>query len=338
MAKLSLKELAKQLGVSVSTVSKALRDSHEIGPETKQRVRQKALETGYSANPYAGHLHSHKSQTVAVIVPELTNNFFIQAIAGAETAARADDYHVLIYVTHEDAALEERTLHHLRNGRVDGVLMSVAATTKNADHIRELMRFEIPVVFFDRVCPEIETAKITTDDFDSSFKAAEHLIQSGSHDLAYLSLSENLSIDNRRKQGYVEALRKHGLPVKEERVVNCNDEKTNHQKIKQLVCGGSPPDGVFASVEKLALATYQICQEAGILIPDTLKVICFSNLRTAPLLHPPLTTVSQPAFEMGKQAAAVLLKQLKKKRTAVPNENIVLKSTLVIRGSTRGKT
>lgn len=336
MAKVSLKELANRLGVSQSTVSKALRDSHEIGEETKQKVLRTAQELGYRASPYAAHLHSHKSRTIAVIVPELANNFFIQAIGGAEATARAEDYHVLIYVTHEDFKLEERILHHLRNGRVDGVIMSVAATTRTYEHINELIGLEIPVVFFDRVCHEIETAKITTDDFASSFNATEHLIQNGCRDIAYLSLSENLSIDNKRKQGYLEALHKYDIPVNEARIIKCSgDERSNYKRIKQLLGTNALPDGIFASVEKLALVTYHICHELDVKIPNAVKVICFSNLRTAPLLHPPLTTVSQPAFEMGKQAAAILLKYVNKKRTSIPNENIVLKSTLMERGSTK---
>ncbi|MEI6948372.1 LacI family DNA-binding transcriptional regulator [Paraflavisolibacter sp. H34] len=336
MAKVSLKEVANRLGVSVSTVSKAMRDSYEIGEETKRKVLETAEEMGYRASPYASYLRQQKSRTIAIIVPELTNNFFIQAISGAETTVLAQDYHALYYVTHEDFQLEERILKHLHDGRVDGVIMSLAATTRSYDHISELIRCNIPVVFFDRICHEIETAKITTDDFASSFNATEHLIQNGCRDIAYLSLSENLSIDNKRKQGYLEALHKYDIPVNEARIVKCNgDEKVNYRKVKQLLNSSNPPEGIFASVEKLALVTYQVCHDLDIQIPDSVKVICFSNLPTAPLLCPPLTTISQPAFEMGKQAATILLKHLDKKRVSIPNENITIKSVLVERGSTR---
>lgn len=336
MAQVSLKELAGKLGVSLSTVSKALRDSYEIGEETKRKVRKTADEMGYKANPYAGHLRHQKSRTIAVIVPELPNNFFIQAISGAEAATRAQDYHVLFYITQEDFKLEERILKHLNNGRVDGVIMSLAANTKTYDHINELIQCNIPVVFFDRVCHEIETAKITTDDFASGFTAAEHLIQNGCRDIAYLSLSENLSIDNKRRQGYLEALYKYDIPANDARIIRCDgDEKTNYKKIKQLLNSSNRPDGIFAAVEKLALVTYRVCQEQNINIPDAVKVICFSNLHTAPLLCPPLSTIEQPAFEMGKQAATVLLKQLDKRKSSISNENITIKSVLVERGSTK---
>jgi LacI family transcriptional regulator len=336
MGKMSLKELADKLQVSVSTVSKALRDSYEIGADTKKRVLEMAEELGYRANPYAGHLRSHKSKTIAVIVPELTNNFFIQAISGAGSIAREKEYHVLIYVTHDEFKLEESILKHLQNGRVDGVLMSLSATTKTYDHINELIQYNIPVVFFDRICHEIETAKIITDDFASGFNATEHLIQNGCRDIAYLSISDHLSIDNKRKQGYLEALSKYDITVNDARIIKCNgDEKSNYRKIKQLLQQSNKPDGIFASVEKLALATYHVCNDLNIKIPDEVKVIGFSNLQTAPLLRPSLTTITQPAFEMGRQAAAILFKYLDKKRTLIPNENITIKSELVKRGSTQ---
>lgn len=336
MAKVSLKDLAAKLGVSLSTVSKALKDSYEISADTKKKVLQLADEMGYRVNPYASYLRQQKSRTVAIVVPELTNNFFVQAISGAETVAREQDYHVLIYVTHEDAALEERILKHLQNGRVDGVILSLASSTKAVAPIRELMQCGVPVVFFDRICHEIETAKITTDDFASSFAATEHLIQRGCRDIAFLSLSDTLSIDNKRKQGYLEALYKHNRPVEPTRILKCGgDERANYRKIKSLLSGNISIDGVFASVEKLALTTYSVCQDLDRKIPEDVKVLCFSNLLTAPLLCPSLTTVSQPAFEMGQQAAKVLLKHLEKKRVPLSNENIVIKSVLLERGSTQ---
>lgn len=336
MAKVNLKQLSESLNISVSTVSKALRNSYEISEETKKKVLQKAMEMGYNPNPYAGALRNHKTKTIALLVPELTNNFFIQAIGGAESVAQDKDYHILIYNTMDNSAKEASILKHLQNGRVDGVIMSLASTTKDYDHLFELIQSGIPIVFFDRICHEIETAKITTDDFASAFNATEHLIQSGCRDIAYLSLSENLSIDNKRKQGYLEALNKYDIILSQDRIIKCNgDEKINHSKIKKVLKGNERPDGIFASVEKFALTTYYVCQELGINIPKEVKVTCFSNLRTAPLLNPSLTTITQPAFEMGAQAATVLFNNLDKKRTLIQNENIIIKSELIKRDSTK---
>ena len=335
MSKVNLKKLSETLNVSISTVSKALRNSYEIGSDTKKRVIEMAQQMGYSPNPYAGSMRNNKSKTIAIIIPELTNNFFIQAISGAESIAQEKDYHILIYNTLDDFAKEESILKHLQNGRVDGVIMSLAGTTSTYSHLNELIHSGIPVVFFDRICHEIETAKITTDDFTSGFNATEHLIQNGCRNIAYLSLSENLSIDNKRKQGYLEALNKHDIEINNSRIIKCNgDESNNYKKIKQLLQGSKKPDGIFASVEKLALTTYYVCNDLKIDIPGQIKIICFSNLRTAPLLNPSLTTITQPAFEMGRQAAEVLFKSLDKNRTLIPNENIIIKSELTKRNST----
>ena len=155
-------------------------------------------------------------------------------------------------------------------------------------------------------------------------------------DIAYLSISENLSIDNKRRQGYFEALNKHDIKINDSRIIKCNDDENyNYKKIKKLLQNSNNPDGIFASVEKLAITSYIVCNELKLKIPEKVKIICFANLATASLLNPSLTTITQPAFEMGKQAATILFKYLDKKRTLIANENIVIKSELVKRNSTR---
>jgi LacI family transcriptional regulator len=336
MSKVSLRDLAKALDVSISTVSKALRNSYEISAETRDRVMDAAREMGYHPNPYAGSLRHHKSKTIALLVPELTNNFFIQAISGAESVAQERDYHILVYNTHEQYQKEKSIIGHLGNGRVDGVIMSLTRETGSYDHLNDLIQSGVPIVFFDRIAHEIETAKVTTDDFASAFNGTEHLIRQGCRDIAFLSLSDSLSIDNKRKQGYLEALNKYDLNLSSSSIIRCEtDERQNMTRIIELLSGEKRPDAIFASVEKLALSTYYAAQEIGISIPDQLKVICFSNLRTAPLLSPSLTTITQPAFQMGAQAATVLFKYLEKKRPVIQNENIILKSELIARASTR---
>ncbi len=335
MSKVNLKKLASELGVSISTVSKALKDSYEIGQDTKKKVLEKAKELGYKANPYARYMRYQKSSTIAIVIPEMTNSFFLQVINGAESIAREKDYHLLIYITHEDAQKEIDILNHLQNGRVDGIMMSLSCTTTDYSHLHACINSNIPIVFFDRICHEIETVKIITDDFASGFAATEHLIQSGCKDIAYLSISGNLSIDNKRMQGYLEALDKHNIKQDKRRIIKCtNDDKSNYKKIKTLLTGSKKPDGIFASIEKLALTTYSVSKDLEIKIPAKLKVICFSNLATADFLNPPMTTITQPANEMGAAAASQLFKYLDKKGTEIKNENIVIKSALTVRGST----
>jgi LacI family transcriptional regulator len=335
MSNINLKWLAKELNISISTVSRALRDEWDVSAETIAKVKELAQKHNYSPNPYAGSLRRQSSQTIAVVIPEIANNFFILAIDGIETVAREKGYHVLIYITHDDYEREKSIVHHFQNGRIDGIIMSVSSATKDYTHLSDLHEKGTPIVFFDRVCHEIETTKITTDDFASSFKATEHLIKNNCKRIAFLSLTQHLSIETKRKAGYLEALTKHDIPIDDNWVIECsNDDAISTERIKNLLSSPNRPDGIFASVEKLALQTYHICHDLNIRIPKNLQVLSFANLRTAPLLNPPLTTITQPAFDIGKKAAETLFSHLKKKQHAIPNENIVLKSILYIRHST----
>lgn len=336
MQAVNLKQLAKILNLSISTVSKALRDSHEIGQTTKDRVLAKAKELDYTPNPFASGLRRNKSKTVAVVVPEVANNYFSLAINGIESIAQENDYHVLIYLTHEDIEKEKGIMKHLENKRVDGVLMSVTMNTSNQTHLSEFQQKGIPIVFFDRICNEIETAKITTDDYISGMNATKHLIENGCKDIAFLSLGDEISIMQKRKSGFLEELHKNNIEVNPERIIKfSNDDQENYNLLKKILKGKNKPDGIFASVEKLAITTYQVCKELNIQIPKDLKVICFSNLETASLLSPSLSTITQPAFNIGKTAAEVMFKNLDKNKTYIPNENIVLQSTLHIRASSQ---
>ena len=336
MAKIDLKYLAKELNLSISTVSRALRDDWEISEQTKVRVCDLAKQLNYVPNPYAGSLRRQSSQTIAVVIPEIQNNFFTLAINGIESVAREKGYHVLIYLTHEDYEREVSIIKHFQNGRFDGVLMSVASGTQDHSHIAEMHQSGMPIVFFDRVCHEIETAKITTDDFASSFRATEHLIKmSGCRSIACLSLTEHLSMEMKRRAGYLEALTKHDIPINPDWIIECtNDDAVSEAKIHALLSAKDRPCGIFTTVEKLAIQVYHVSKALNIRIPRHLKIISFSNLSTASLLNPPLTTITQPAFDIGKQAATTLFKHLDKKRFTIENENIVLQSSLEIRHST----
>ena len=335
MGAVNIKQLAQQLGFSISTVSRALNDSYDISPETRKKILELAKKLNYQPNPHASSLRRHKSKTIAVVVPEIANNFFALAINGIQSAAREKGYHVLIYVTNENDKIEDESLKHLQNGRIDGLLISVSNKTVTDENLRKIQEQGTPLVFFDRVCDEFETAKVTTDDFDSGFKAAEHLIQQGCKRVAYLQISKNLSIGMNRMRGYLEALKKHAIKEDRKLIVDCVDDKEkNYAMIEALLKSKDRPDGIFASVEHLAITTYQVCKNLKLNIPKDVKVISFSNLEAASLLNPSLTTVTQPAFEIGKEAATILLKALTKKGFTLTNSKLVLPSRLIQREST----
>ena len=334
MSEVNLKSLAKELGLSVSTVSRALRDTFDISAETKKRVQALAAKRNYVANPYASSLRKHQSKTIGVVIPNVVNNFFSLAINGIESIAQQKNYHVLIYLTHESYEKEKQILKHLQNGRVDGILLSMASETGNVTHIKEFQNNGLPLVFFDRASQEIEASKVSTDDFESALHATEHLLRNGCKRIAHLCISKSLSITQERLRGYRDALQKNALPRDASTVVECNeDDQRCYEQIAALLKSEKRPDGIFSSVEKLAIITYQVCEDLGLKIPEELKIISFSNLPTASLLNPALTTITQPAFEIGKNAAMILFNQLEKKRVNFTNETIVIKSELVPRKS-----
>ncbi len=328
----TIRTLAKELNLSVGTVSKALRDSHEISAETKQRVLGLAKKLNYVPNPYASSLRKRKSKTIAVVLPEVADSFFSLAINGIESVAQRKGYHVLIYLTHESFLKEEAILHDFKSGRVDGVLISISRETVQSRHICDLLSSGTPVVFFDRVSEDVDTAKITTNDLESGYRATQHLIEKGCRKISYLSISESLSITNKRMEGYKKALSDYGRG-KEEIVFCTNDESNNFNIIHALMSRSDPPDGIVASVEKLAFSVYQVCQSLKLCIPENLKLISFSNLPSAGLLAPSLSTITQPAFEMGEAAASLLFRKLEKNNFDL-TENIVLPSVLNARNST----
>lgn len=336
MKNINIKELALELKLSVSTISKALHDSYEISKETKQRVLETATRLNYVPNPYASSLRGRKSKNIGVVIPEVADSFFSLAINGIESVAKEKGYHVLICLTHESFENEKTILKEFQGGRVDGVLMSVSRETIQNEHINDLISNGVPLIFFDRVCEDVETARITTDDFESAYIATKHLVQQGCSKIAFMGISKSLSISNKRLEGYLQALADSKVKMDKKHIILCtNDAKQNYQLTKKLLQQKNRPNGIVASVEKLTTPVYQVCSELKIKIPSTIKVVCFSNLETASILNPSLTTITQPAFEMGKTAASLLFKSLEKKNFNFTKENIIIPSALVVRGSSK---
>jgi LacI family transcriptional regulator len=332
----TIKDLARELRLSVATISKALRDSYEISPETKQRVLEHAKKVNYTPNPYASSLRRRGSKTIAVVLPEVADSFFSLAINGIESVAMDKGYHVLIYLTHESFEREQTILNEFKSGRVDGILLSVSGETSQSDHIKEVMAAGVPVIFFDRVCEDVDTAKIVTDDFESSYNATCHLAETGCKRIVYLASSSTLSINNRRMEGYQKALADKGIKSSAADIVSCySDTNGNYEIIRKLLKKKNRPDGIIASVEKLTTPVFLACSEMGLAIPEKIKVISFTNLQAALILNPTLTTVTQPAFEMGRTAATTLVKALEKKHFNLLKESVVIPSTLNIRHSTQ---
>jgi LacI family transcriptional regulator len=269
-----------------------------------------------------------------VIVPEIANNFFSLAINGIEDVALKLDYHVLIYQTHESSEIEASFLMRLLSGRVDGILISLACETVDKEHIKKVSD-QLPVVFFDRVHDDIEGVKVATDDYESAYNAVQHLIENGCKKIGYLLALNTLSTGKKRLQGYLDALKYNRFPDDEKLILESGaNSNENYALIKNFIAE-QKPDGILSSIEGLAMPCYYACKELELNIPNDLKLISFSNLAHAELLNPSLTTINQPAFEIGVEAAGILFK-IFNKRWYEPNETIILKSNLIKRESTRG--
>jgi LacI family transcriptional regulator len=333
---MNLKKLAEELNLSFSTVSKALRDSHEISEVTKNRVIAKANELNYQVNPLASSFRKQKTKTIALIIPEVVNDFFGPVINGIESIAQEKGYHVLIYMTHEDRQKEIAIFKLLQSGRVDGIMLSLSEQTCDINHLKDLKEKGVPLILFDRITDQIDVTTVTTDNCAGGKRATEHLIERGCKRLAFLGISQRVSVSTGRRDGFFEALKDHSMNREEDMILCCDgDDRQNKDQIRKLLTRKDRPDGIFASVETLAISTYEVCEELKLNIPKDLKVIAFSNSYLAALLNPSLTAIAQPAFEMGREAAAILVNLVEKKESRFRHQRTEIKSRLIVRNSTK---
>lgn len=335
MKGINMIQLAKELGLSVSTVSKALGDSHEISVSTKERVLELAKKYNYKPNPFASSLRKKKNKQIAIIIPDIVNNFFALAVDGIESVTVSKNYDTFIYLTHESLEREKAVLEHLENGLISGLIISVCTGREGYNHFQQFYEStKLPLVFFDRVPDLLQFPKVISNNYESTFDATARLLSAGSKRPVFLTTTEPLYTSLERRRGFQAAILANGLRFSEDMIVECSDDmEQNYRFLSTLFSSKKRPDAVFASIEKYAISTYQVCRDLNISIPAELKVIGISNLRTAALLNPSLSTLSQPAFEMGVQSANLLLKMIEKKSYAAANETITLPNELSLRDS-----
>jgi LacI family transcriptional regulator len=335
MKGINMIQLAKELGLSVSTVSKALGDSHEISASTKKRVLELAKHYNYKPNPFASNLRKKKSKQIAVIIPDVVNNFFALAVDGIESVTMNKNYDTFIYLTHENLEREKAVLDHLESGLTSGLIISVCTGKEGYGHFQQFYEnTKLPIVFFDRVPDLLQFPKVITNNYESTFESTIRLVKSGVKKPVFLTTEEPLYTSIERRRGFQAALVSQRIPFSDDMVIECSDDMDkNYLVIKRLLSNRKRPDGIFASIEKYAITTYQVCKELKINIPREVKIIGMNNLRTAALLNPSLSTLSQPAFEMGREAASLLIKMIEKKSYAAANDIIVLNNELTMRES-----
>lgn len=331
----TIKDISRALNLSTSTVSRALRGSHEISAETKKLVLEYAEKINYRPNPIALSLKKGRSRSIGVVVSEIANNYFSQAINGIESIAYSRGYHVIITQTHESNAREIVNIEHLVSRSVDGLLISLSSETTDLSYLKEMHDKGLPIVLFDRISDEIETHKVVANNYQGAFNATEHLISEGFRRIAHITSAWTLSISRERLEGYKDALAKHNISFDETLLQHCNHGGMITQEVENainnLYANDEKPDAIFTAGDRLTTACFGILHrmKAG----KSAGFTGFTNTILADLLHPPLTVVQQPAFEIGQVATEKLIQIIESKRPITTFETRVLDTTLIVRES-----
>jgi LacI family transcriptional regulator len=330
---ITMKEIAKKLGVSVSTISRALKDSPELHPETKRKIVEAAKEMNYQPNLLAQSLRISRSKTLGVIVPEITSHFFASCISGIQDTANKRGYNVMICQSNESLEQEKANIRTLVSSQVDGLLISLSRETNRFEHLYDLYNREINFVLFDRVNEEIPVSKVTFNDVGGAYQVVKHLLEGGNRRIVYVSGPEDLYISKKRKEGYLKALNEFGIEVDPDLIFVSDLTTEGNIEVAKAILEMQPrPDAVFCMIDPVAVDVLTLWKSVGIKIPQDMALAGFTNNPTAAVVEPPLTTVAQPGYEMGKLAVSHLLDQLDGIASEDPI-SIVLETTLVPRKS-----
>lgn len=337
--KATLKQIAKELGVSVSTVSKALSDSSEISEATKIKIKEFAALKNYKPNSIAKNLKNQRTNTIGVIIPNILNPFFAKVFSGIEKRALERGYNIIAGISNESQKKEEQVMEMLNNGTIDGFIISLAEETqsqKKYNHIKEILNSGTPIVMFDRVADEIKCDKVIVDDLDSAFDATNHLIKIGCRKIALLSTIDNISVGKLRLEGFKKAIKNKNQTLNEELIIIENDISVFESKLEVLL-NDKKIDGIFALNEVATTTAFRLALKKGCKIPDEINFIGFADGVWSKRLTPSLSTVSQHAPKIGKNAADLLIDRLEDKSIKeIPEyKTIVIKTELRPRESTK---
>jgi LacI family transcriptional regulator len=337
-AKATLKQIAKELNVSVSTVSKALNDSPEISEQTKIRIKEYAKLKNYKPNVIGLNLKNRKTKTIGVIIPNILNSFFAKVFSGIEKVADEKGYNVITCISNESIEKEINTLEMLSNGTIDGFILSVSEEAQKQhefNHFKEIINEGTPIVMFDRIADEVECDKVVVDDFDSALNATQHLIDIGCKNIALFSSVDNLSVGKLRAEGYLKALQNNNIELNKNIILRTESEDDLKDKIEGIF-DNNKIDGIFALDENDSVAALRVGVKKGYKIPEELQIIGFADgILASRRLSPSLSTVSQHGPEIGEAAARLLIERLESKEENLPYKTTVIKTELRERESTR---
>ncbi len=334
--RVTVKDLAKVLGVSISTVSKALNDSHEISKATKQKIQKVAKQYNYTPNKLASSLKSGKTKTIGVIIPSIRNRFFARVLYGIDKVATTEGYNIITCISNESFKKEVTNIKVLANGSIDGFIVAIAEETQikqNFNHFNEAIQQGKPIVMFDRVTDVIDCDKVVIDDFEASYKATKHLVRTNCKNIAVISTINHLSVGKLRIEGYKKAVQESFKKI-DLKLIIITDILTLDEKITKLF-RDQKVDGVLAVDEDTSLAVLKIAKSKKIKIPKAVSIIGYANEKIAKNITPTLTTINQHGVSIGESAAQILIDKLENNTTNFKYK--VIKSTLVERNSTKLK-
>jgi DNA-binding LacI/PurR family transcriptional regulator len=326
-------DIAKILGISPSTVSRALNDHPDINVKTKEKVRKTAKKLLYFPNTIAQSLKNNRTTTIGVMVPEIKHDFFSSAISGIEDIAYHSGYTIIVCQSNESYEREVLNTSVLMRQRIAGVIVSISQNTKSSEHFQDLLRRKIPLVFFDRVCDDIETSKVMIDDYKSAFDAVIYLINKGYKKIAHFAGPPGVGVYEKRLKGYVDAIRKNKIPFIDGLLLHTGlHTKDGYESMDLLFKSKLIPDAIFTVNDPVALGACKRIKEAGLKIPNDIAAIGFSNNVITSVVDPSLTTIDQFPFEMGRKAAELLIQTIENK--LMKPKTIIMDTKLIVREST----
>jgi LacI family transcriptional regulator/LacI family repressor for deo operon, udp, cdd, tsx, nupC, and nupG len=333
-----MKDIARELGISVATVSRALNDSPRISPERRQQIQQYAREHNFTPNVLAESLRHSRVQpqkVIGVIVPEFTHYYFSSILTGIEEAASARGYYLMVALSDERYEREARICEQFHRQKVCGVIVSQAKDTKDYSHFQKLIDSGIPLVFYDRICTGVNASRVTVDDYMGAFNAVTHLIETGCRRIAFYGSPMQLEISKNRYNGYKDALLQHGMQIDEAIIGVCDNRADAELITPRLLALDTPPDGFFAVNDDTAIGILYTVKHAGLRVPDDVSICGFTNGQRAVACDPMLTTVEQRGHRVGEEAAEILIDKVEGLSPLDKVEKRVVRTRLVIRGTTR---
>lgn len=329
---ISLKDLAQELGVSISTVSRALKNHPDISPEQTEKIQKLARLRNYSPNPLAMGLLRQQTRMIGVIVPDIVTHFYSSIISGIEEIAKQNGYFIVISSSSELLENEKLSVENLLKTRVEGFIVCISQETNSFEHFERLIQNEVPLVFFDRVSDLPGVPSVTADGVDAAKKVTRHFFENGSRRIAFISGPKHLNISANREEGYLLGLEECNLEYDPDLLINCNlstlDATLATRKLLKLK---NRPDAIFGLNDTIAFAAMKEIKKHGLRIPDDIALVGFTDEFHSTVVEPPLTSVTHPTFEMGKQAASLFFQIIK--NNAGHEKQVVLQTELVVRES-----